>query len=215
MEHISNSFDEDYKKFWNARYKNSEFAYGKNPNDFFKEQIEKITPASILLPADGEARNGVYAAQLGWNVTSLDLSLEAKNKALQLASEKNVTINYIVEDLDNLDFEKSSFDVIALIYAHFSADKKSLLHKKLSEWLKPGGIIIFEAFSKEHLQLVQSNPKVGGPKDLAMLFSKNELLDDFSDYEIELLEETEIQLTEGNFHSGCGSVIRFLGKKRF
>jgi len=211
----NNSFDEDYKKFWDTRYKNPEYAYGKNPNDFFKEQIQKLKPASILLPADGEARNGVYAAELGWDVTSLDLSVEAKNKAWELAEERQVSINYIVEDLKNLDFPKSSFDAIALIYAHFSADKKSLLHKKLSEWLKPGGTIIFEAFSKNHLQLVQSNPKIGGPKDIDMLFSKEELLEDFPQYEIEILEEAQIQIEEGLYHSGGGSVIRFVGKKSF
>lgn len=211
---MNNSFDEEYKKLWDVRYRNPDFAYGKNPNVFFKEQIEKLKPAAILLPADGEARNGVYAAQLGWQVTSLDLSIEAKNKALQLAAERNVAIDYIVEDLEHLDFAQSSFDVIALIYAHFSAGKKKLLHKKLSDWLKPGGTLIFEAFSKEHLALVNSDPKVGGPRDIAMLFSKDELLDDFRQYEVEILEETEILLEEGIYHNGKGSVIRFLGRKK-
>ncbi|GGF47347.1 class I SAM-dependent methyltransferase [Echinicola rosea] len=211
---MNNSFDKEYKKLWDDRYGKTEYAYGKKPNRFFQGEIQKLKPATILLPADGEARNGVYAAELGWQVTSLDLSIEAKHKALKLASERNVAINYLVGDLENLDFGTSSFDVIALIYAHFSPAKKSILHKKLSEWLKPGGTLIFEAFSKAHLPLVQANPKVGGPKGKAMLFSKEELLNDFKGYEIETLVETEIPLQEGVYHNGKGAVIRFVGKKQ-
>jgi hypothetical protein len=40
------------------------------------------------------------------------------------------------------------------------------------------------------------------------------LKSDFPDYEIILLEEKEIELDEGAFHRGTGSVIRFVGKKK-
>ncbi|HEY0611834.1 MAG TPA: class I SAM-dependent methyltransferase, partial [Chitinophaga sp.] len=162
---------------------------------------------------DGEARNGVFAAEMGWDVTSLDLSMEAKTKALQLAKEKQVPLNYLVGDLEQLDFDKASFDAIGLIFAHFPADKKSALHKKLNDYLKPGGVVIFEAYSKAHLKLVSENPGVGGPRDIDMLFSKEELLADFEDYEVLMLEEMKVWLEEGLKHVGWGSVIRFIGKR--
>jgi ubiquinone/menaquinone biosynthesis C-methylase UbiE len=198
---------------WDERYKDSEFAYGTEPNAFFKEWLLKFKPGKILMPADGEGRNGVFAAQLNWNVTAFDLSSKGQQKALKLASENKVALEYIVGDLQQLEFEKNSFDAVGLIYAHFSAETKSKLHQKLNEYLKPGGIVIFEAFSKSHLDFKKANPKVGGPDNINDLFSKSEILEDFNKFEILYLEEEEIVLNEGKFHVGTGSVIRFVGKK--
>jgi len=80
--------------------------------------------------------------------------------------------------------------------------------------LRHGGLIIFEAFSKNHLAYIAKNEKVGGPKDLGSLFSIDELKSDFPDYEIIELIEKEIELNEGSFHNGTGSVIRFVGRKK-
>jgi SAM-dependent methyltransferase len=198
---------------WDERYKDNEFAYGTEPNVFFKEWLLKFEPGKILMPADGEGRNGVFAAQLNWDVTSFDLSSEGQQKALKLAKENKVSLDYIVGDLEQLEFEKNSFDAIGLIYAHFSAETKSKLHKKLNDYLKPGGIVIFEVFSKRHLDLKKANPKVGGPDNSNDLFSIAEILADFEKFEILYLEEEEIILNEGKFHVGTGSVIRFVGKK--
>jgi len=198
---------------WDERYKDNEFAYGTEPNVFFKEWLLKFKPGKILMPADGEGRNGVFAAQINWNVTSFDLSAEGQQKALKLAKENKVSLDYIVGDLEQLEFKKNSFDAIGLIYAHFSAETKSKLHKKLNDYLKPGGIVIFEAFSKRHLDLKKANPKVGGPDNSNDLFSTAEILADFEKFEILYLEEEEIILNEGKFHVGTGSVIRFVGQK--
>lgn len=211
---MNKSWDNDYKAMWDERYMENEFVYGKEPNIFFENWIQKLDLGSILMPADGEGRNGVFAAQLGWEVTSFDLSEEGKSKAYELAKENNVGINYIVGDLEELHFEKESFDAIGLIYAHFAAEKKSLFHKKLNEYLKPGGIIIFEAFSKSHLLYNGLDPKVGGPTAIDMLFSTAEIATDFENYEIILLEEKEIILEEGKYHIGKGSAIRFVGRKK-
>lgn len=211
---MNKSWDTDYKNMWNERYMDNEFVYGKEPNLFFREWIQKFEPSSILMPADGEGRNGVFAAQLGWEVTSTDLSEEGKLKAFELAKEKKINLEYFVGDLEDLQFESASFDAIGLIYAHFAADKKTLLHKKLNDYLKPGGIIIFEAFSKLHLLYNGIDPKVGGPKDFDMLFSTLEIASDFENYEILILEEKEITLEEGKYHIGKGSVIRFVGRKK-
>ena len=199
---------------WNDRYSNEEFAYGEEPNNFFKEQIEKLNAGTILFPAEGEGRNAVYAAKLGWEVAAFDISEEGKNKALKLAEANNVKIDYKVGALETLNYQPEQFDAIALIYAHFPADIKSYLHKTLETYLRKDGIIIFEAFSKKHLEYLAINDKVGGPKDIESLFSIEEIKADFPNYEIIQLEEIEIELNEGLFHNGKGSVIRFVGRKK-
>lgn len=199
---------------WNERYSNNEFAYGKQPNNFLKEQIEKLKAETILFPAEGEGRNAVFAAKLGWAVSAFDISVEGKKKALMLAEANNVTIDYQVGELETLNYNTEQFDVIALIYAHFPASIKSLYHKTLSKYLRKNGIIIFEAFSKKHIDYISKNEKVGGPKDIDMLFSIDELKSDFANYEIIELTEKEIELNEGLFHNGHGSVVRFVGRKK-
>lgn len=198
---------------WNERYSKDEFAFGKQPNNYLKEQLEKLNVGTILFPAEGEGRNAVFAANLGWTVSAFDISMEGKKKADRLAEINNVTIDYQVGDLQEISFDTEQFDVIALIYAHFPANIKSVYHKTLDKYLRNGGVVIFEAFSKRHIDYVSKNEKVGGPRDLESLFSIEEIKSDFANYEIIELEEKEIELSEGLYHNGTGSVIRFVGKK--
>jgi 2-polyprenyl-3-methyl-5-hydroxy-6-metoxy-1,4-benzoquinol methylase len=202
------------KEKWDDRYSNKEFAYGEQPNNYLKTQLDKISPGKILFPAEGEGRNSVYAATLGWRVWAFDLSIEGKKKAVQLAEKHGVEINYEVGEFQSLTYSESQFDAIVLIYAHFPADTKSAYHKKLTTYLRPGGIVIFEAFSKKHLEYVLKNEKVGGPKEIGVLFSIDEIKSDFENFEILQLAEEEIELSEGLFHNGKGSVIRFVGRKK-
>lgn len=199
---------------WNDRYSTDEFAYGEQPNNYLKEQLMQLDTGTILFPAEGEGRNAVFAAKLGWKVSAFDISIEGKNKAIQLAEKNNVSIYYQVGELQQLDYKAEHFDAIALIYAHFPSAIKSAYHKTLSNYLRKGGLLIFEAFSKKHLDYIAKNEKVGGPKEIDMLFSIEEIRTDFENYEILVLEEKEIELNEGLFHNGLGSVIRFVGRKK-
>lgn len=199
---------------WNDRYAGEEFAYGEEPNNYLKEQLTKLDAGKILFPAEGEGRNAVFAAKEGWTVSAFDISNEGLKKALQLAEKNNVNIEYQIGELQTLNYQEGQFDAIALIYAHFPANIKSQLHKELDKYLRKGGIIIFEAFSKNHLDYLAKNEKVGGPKDIESLFSIGEIEADFNNYEIIELKETVIHLNEGIYHNGEGSVIRFVGRKK-
>lgn len=199
---------------WEERYKNQQYAYGTEPNEYLKRQLEKIPVGKILFAAEGEGRNAVFAARLGWTVSAFDISSAGKNKALRLAGENGVSMDYCIGELPSLGYEAEQFDAIALIYAHFPAGIKSTYHKLLDKYLREGGIVIFEAFSKNHLEYRQKDEKIGGPADLASLFSVEEIKTDFENYDIMELAEKEIELSEGLYHNGIGSVIRFVGQKR-
>jgi SAM-dependent methyltransferase len=199
---------------WDQRYAEEEFAYGEQPNNFLQQQLSLLKPGKILFPAEGEGRNAVFAAGLGWAVSAFDISIEGQKKALKLAEKKQVTIDYQVGELQELNYTADQFDVIALIYAHFPANIKSLVHQTLDKYLNTGGLIIFEAFSKSHLNYLAKDEKMGGPRDIESLFSLEEIKRDFNNYEILELLETEIHLNEGPYHSGQGSAIRFVGRKK-
>jgi 2-polyprenyl-3-methyl-5-hydroxy-6-metoxy-1,4-benzoquinol methylase len=199
---------------WDERYSAEEFAYGVLPNTYLKEQLDQLPTGKILFPAEGEGRNAVYAARRGWTVSAFDISTAGQQKALMLADANKVTIDYRVGELPALGFTPDQFDALALIYAHFPASIKSAYHQQLSHYLRPGGMVIFEAFSKNHLAYLARNEKVGGPKDVESLFSIEEIQADFAGYDVVELTEQEVELTEGLYHNGQGSVIRFVGRKR-
>ncbi|PJZ43750.1 class I SAM-dependent methyltransferase [Leptospira brenneri] len=203
-----------WTKRWDERYSKEEFAYGEIPNQFLEAQLPKLDRGSILFPAEGEGRNAVYAAKLGWKVSAFDISSEGQKKAFQLAKREEVSIDYQVGTIESFNYTKEQFDAIALIYAHFPANIKSEYHQKLGALLKQGGYIIFEAFSKRHLEYLAKDEKMGGPKEIDMLFSIEEIQSDFPNYHISILEEKEVELKEGAFHDGTGSVIRFVGQKK-
>jgi SAM-dependent methyltransferase len=191
---------------WDKRYGTEDYAYGKEPNAFFSVQVEKMDSGLMLLPGEGEGRNAVYAALKGWSVDAFDQSIVGQSKALALASERGVEINYKVGQLDGFRFIPNHYDAVGLLFFHADPASRIYLHRKVCESLKPGGTLILEAFHKEQ---VKNN--TGGPKDPDMLFDALTLSSDFATLETLFLEKLEVVLDEGPFHQGAASVIRFIG----
>jgi hypothetical protein len=195
------------KALWNERYAQKEYIYGRQPNEFLKNYIDNYDPGSILLPAEGEGRNGVYSAKKGWNVYAVDYSSEGLKKAQEWALQNKVKIEYEVADLTEWNSQRQ-FDAIALIYAHFPPHKRNLVHQKLINNLKPGGTILLEAFSKKQIEFDS-----GGPKDPEMLYNTEILKTDFASLKIDFLQERLIELNEGRFHLGEASIVRMIASK--
>ncbi len=200
------------KDFWNQRYGESTYIYGHLPNQFFQEQLSSLRPGRILMPAEGEGRNGVFAARQGWEVFAFDLSEAGREKALKWAAENDVTIDYQIAEAEQVTFPENYFDAIGLIFANFGATHRPAIHQKLLSYLKPGGRVIFESYSKEQLDY-QKKYNSGGPQTAEMLFSEAEIRSEFAGLEFERLEMTEVVLEEGVGHNGPASMIRFVGRK--
>ncbi|HEY5535729.1 MAG TPA: class I SAM-dependent methyltransferase [Ignavibacteria bacterium] len=198
------------KEFWDKRYSDPEYVYGKQPNEYFSKVLDGLKPGKLLLPGEGEGRNAIYAAKKGWEVTAIDFSLQAKEKAIKFASENNVEIDYIVTSIENYSFPEREFDAAALIYAHFPPDIREKIHTSIAKSLRPGGTLIIEAFSKKQIY-----NNTGGPKELFLLYEIEELRNDFRDLIIEESQEFKIELTEGKYHKGIADIIRLKAKSRF
>lgn len=196
------------RNFWNERYSQTEYVYGEEPNAFFADQLDKLKTGNIILPCEGEGRNGVYAASQGWKVNAFDSSEAGKGKALQLAEKKGVALEYTIEDATTITYPENSVDAVAFIYAHFPPDIRKEIHQKAINWLKPGGCIILEAFNPQQLQ-----NNTGGPKDLLMLYTEKIIREDFKACKIELIQTLRADLKEGKHHEGMADIIRFVGIK--
>jgi len=196
------------KDMWDSRYSTEDYVYGKEPNVFFARSIGPIKPKKLLLPGEGEGRNAVYAASLGWKVDAFDQSLVGAEKAENLARETGVHISYSVCDIQEFPFEEGIYDAIGLVYFHLPPALRKLSHQRLVKTLKPGGMVILEAFHTSQL-----GRESGGPQSLELLLNKKILEEDFGGLDMEFLEETEVDLSEGLFHGGPAKVIRFRGRK--
>ncbi|MFN2261261.1 MAG: methyltransferase domain-containing protein [Psychroflexus sp.] len=198
-------------EFWNERFKQDEFVYGKLPNAFFAEQLAQIkTPGRLLLPLEGEGRNAVFAAKQGWTVNAFDASTEGRKKAKILAEQNQVKINYEIAKAEDFDLKTNTYDAVGLIYAHLNENIRTKFHHKIIEALKPGGILILEAF---HPNQRLENYTSGGPKSLEMLYTPEILKQDFADLKVLISRTEKIDLSEGKHHKGKAFVTRFVAKK--
>lgn len=195
-------------ELWNQRYSERDFVYGKEPNQFFREQIEKLTPGKLLLLGEGDGRNGIFAAKLGWEVDACDFSETAKEKALQYAKSENVKINYKVSDLQTAEIKENFYAAVGIIYLHLPEEVREHVHMKAQKSLKKEGVLIFEAYEKDQLKNTS-----GGPKDLDLLYSLEDIYTDFQDLDIQKFSKENISLNEGPLHTGPAAIIRFVGKK--
>ena len=152
------------RRHWDQRYDEFEAAYGRGMNDFLALALKGITTGTLLLPCDGEGRNGVGATGLGWNVLSFDSSEVGVAKAQRWASEAGVTLD--ARTADAFEFNPGrQFDVVALIFAHMPPEVRREFHLRVWSWLKPGGLLLVEGF---HLD--QLGKPSGGPRVIEMLY---------------------------------------------
>lgn len=195
------------QQFWDQRYAANETVFGVKPNKFFKLFIDLHKPGTLLLPAEGEGRNAVYAAQKGWQVDAFDFSEVAREKALDLARGEKIKINY---DLKNIiDFKATKqYDAVALIYVHLPEKLRKTFHQEVYNSIKPGGFLVLEAFAKEQAELGN-----GGPKDPGLLYDAHSLCNDFQFLHILNCEQKELVLDEGEYHKGKSAVLRLIGQR--
>jgi SAM-dependent methyltransferase len=196
------------KEFWEERYAAEAYAYGKAPNTYLRAELEHLEPGHALFPAEGEGRNAVYAAQLGWSVEAFDYSSQARQKALRLAKAHQVTLQYQVASIESFPFERKEYDLIALFFVHLPPALRQQLHTACIDALRPGGKLLLEAFHKEQLPL-----NSGGPKQEAMLFSLEELEADFAPLSLDQISRQRVILEEGPYHHGPAETVRIRATK--
>ena len=193
---------------WNERYAASEYIYGTEPNSFLVEQASLLSDPVLSL-AEGEGRNGVYLASLGLNVHGVDGSSVALEKAQALAKLKEVEITTEVADLAEFYPKPNSYGSVISISAHLPSTIRTKLYPLVERSIRPGGIIILEAYSENQL-----TRDTGGPKDLDLLVTTAKISHEFPDFEPIILREIEREVREGSYHTGPACVVQFIGRKR-
>jgi len=193
---------------WDERYRAEGYIYGTEPNQFLESVAGQIPAGNVLMLAEGEGRNAVYLASLGYEVTAVDGSAVGLQKAEMLARERGVLITTCLADLADYRIEPASWDGVVACYCHLPPLLRQAVHRSAVAGLKQGGVFILEAFSKQQL-----NYHTGGPKSLDMLMSLAELREELAGLQFSHGVELERDVREGSGHTGLAAVVQLLGVK--
>jgi SAM-dependent methyltransferase len=134
---------------WEARFAAPGYHFGTEPNAFLKSKAALLKPGKKALSiADGEGRNGVFLAEQGLDVLTMDFSPKALAKARALADERGVTIRAEQADLETWQWPVETFDVVAAIFFQFCAPPlRARVFAGIKRALKPGGLLLMEGYS--------------------------------------------------------------------
>jgi SAM-dependent methyltransferase len=189
---------------WETRFAGAEYAFGKEPN-YFLASCKGLLPRSgrALAVADGEGRNGVWLAEQGLDVLSIDFSPAAQSKAKALAAERRVTVAFVEADVHAWDYPQAAFDVVVEIFTQFSSPRdRERKWAGMRRALKPGGLLIIQGYTPKQLAY-----GTGGPKEKENLYTRTMLEEAFRGFTDMRIVEDEREIWEGTSHGGMSAVI--------
>lgn len=195
---------------WENRYRTPEYAFGKEPN-YFLASCKPLLPRSgkALAVADGEGRNGVWLAEQGLDVLSLDFSPSAQAKAAALAKERGVRIDIVRADIHAWNYPENVYDVVVEIFTQFSSPaERAMKWAGMRKTLKPGGLLILQGYTPKQLRY-----GTGGPKQVENLYKRQMLEDAFRGFNDVKIVEEELEMHEGSSHGGMSAVIGLTARK--
>lgn len=195
---------------WDERFDQDAYVYGTEPNDFLRESAEKLPPppARALSLAEGEGRNAVFLAGLGYEVTGVDASAVGLSKARRLARARGVSIETVQARLEDYRIAPGAWELIVSIFCHLPPELRERVHGEVVAGLRPGGMLVLEAYTPDQLR-----HRTGGPSREELLFTSDLLRRDLSGLEFLHLREVERDVTEGLLHRGMAAVVQVLARK--
>jgi SAM-dependent methyltransferase len=194
---------------WDRNYAGSDYIFGTEPNEFLAVQADRFVPSGrILVPGDGEGRNGVWLSGQGFDVVTVEASAVGVEKARALAVSRGVKPDIQHSNLEAWAWPTGALDGVASIFVHFVPGARRALHRRMLNALKPGGILVLEAFTPKHVEKRAAGSRGGPPPE--MLYTEAMLRDDFIGATFELIEEADVVLNEGSRHAGRASVVRLV-----
>lgn len=186
------------RNFWDSRFSEPGYAYGEEPNDFLRASCQHMAAGDALSLCEGEGRNAVYLASLGFRVTAVDFSEVGLAKARALAAKQGVTITTIVVDLADFDLGTARWDLVVSVFAQPPSATRQRLYRQLRQALRPHGRLVLE--SKVDVNATSDDRYPGAQI----------LRGEIEPLTIALAREQERELNEGHYHVGMQRTVQIL-----
>jgi SAM-dependent methyltransferase len=195
---------------WQARFAAPGYLFGTEPNAFLKGHAHLLQKGQrALAVADGEGRNGVFLAERGLDVVSVDFSQLAQDKARSLARQRGVTLRFERADMIEWRWPPDDFDVVAAIFIQFSGpDGREKMFAGIKRTLKRGGLLLMQGYRPKQLEY-----NTGGPPHLENLYTRPMLEAAFGDFASLDIRERDNIIEEGSGHAGLSALIDLVGRK--
>ncbi len=195
---------------WQARYSEPGYLFGTAPNAFLKAQVHLLRKGETALAiSDGEGRNGVFLAEQGLDVLSVDYSPAAQEKARSLAGDRGVTLRFALADMLTWAWTPNAFDMVVAIFIQFTKPpQRAVMFDGIKRTLKPGGLLLQQGYRPKQLDY-----KTGGPRHLDQLYTRELLEDAFADFASLDIREHDSVIGEGTHHVGMSALIDLVGWK--
>jgi len=194
---------------WDERYQANPEAYGSEPSSFLVDMADCIPPGSdVVVPGDGYGRNGLWLARRGHHVISVELSQIGLQRIREIADRDGLNVDTVYADLG--EWEPPACDAVVLFSVHLLPSAREHMHAVLWQSLRPGGIVILQAFTPKQRSLGRIS---GGPRNPEMTYTLEQLKGDFAGADFQIMEEKTIEILEGTLHTGPAEIVRMVAIK--
>ena len=198
------------ENFWHKKFDQDEYFYGTEPNDYLRQHASYLPKNGCILSlGEGEGRNAVYLAQLGFQVTAVDAAQSGLDKVRRLAESKKVHVNTLLVDLQNYTLSPNTWDGIISIFCHLPPALRRQVHTQIPQALKPKGVFLLEAYRP-----LQLDYKTGGPNSVELLYTAAELAAELTPLHLEHIAEIERNIHEGQGHQGRSAVVQVRAQRQ-
>ncbi|MGI8761352.1 MAG: class I SAM-dependent methyltransferase [Jatrophihabitantaceae bacterium] len=162
---------------WDERYRSSTLVWGARPNCWVEQELADVPPGRALDLACGEGRNALWLAARGWQVSALDFSPVALDKARTLQSAQPAgkgAVSWVCTDATTYRHGEP-LELVLLCYLHLVADERRAAVANAAGALAPGGTLLVIGHDSSNIA-----HGVGGPQDPSVLFTAADIVDDLA-----------------------------------
>ncbi|MEX0797782.1 MAG: class I SAM-dependent methyltransferase, partial [Acidimicrobiia bacterium] len=164
------------RESWNQRYQGSDLVWSAAPNAALVGEVSGMNPGRALDLGCGEGRNSIWLAEQGWDVTGVDFSNVAIERARAIAAQRGVSVKWEVADLNEYEPPRRWFDLVVDLYIHLIPSERRTLTRKAAGAVAEGGTLVILGHDKSNL--VEG---YGGPQDEKLLHDPEEIASELTE----------------------------------
>lgn len=178
---------------WDERYVESDRIWSGRPNGALVAELTGLAPGRALDVGCGEGADAVWLAGRGWDVTGLDVSSVALERAAQHARDAGVEVEWMLAGLLEADLAARVFDLVSSQYPALRATATHEAERALLAAVAPGGVLLVV----HHADVDRETARAHGfdPADYVTPADVCALLDD--DWTVEVDEKRARHVTGG------------------